>query len=221
MDFAEIGRKLEQASRFADLALHGVAPEKGEWELSTRRPPKARISVVVDPGRESVALSQELRLPAVDAPGAADADDAVNDLVSNVVLGISPMFEIDAQADRHRATLRMPIYADGFTVQEVMRAIAALRRADDAIATAMKRYAEVMARSGEISTLIADAASRLPDPNTTKRQLADLEREFAALTGESAPAAPPPPPPQRRCPTCGREVPENHKFCSFDGTRVD
>lgn len=211
MEPAQIRAKLEQACGAGGHALSDHHADARRWEISLGRDSSRRVAVTHDSQMSLVSFARVLAVPP--APdlshlGPEGPPSYRQLLLSTAAKGL--MVKAETTAGDRELTLTLPVHEDGFTVQEILRSLTALDRAQTDVAAAVEGFTSMLARSGAVNQALERASQYQLD-------MERMSKEIDALAGEGAPAVAPA---ETRCQNCARTIPPGVKFCTGCGRSV-
>lgn len=227
MDATDVNARLEQACQCAGARLIGGSAAAGEWTVRLASGAGDAVTVRCAPGQELVLCSLTARLPQEAGPAAGGPSLA--EMATQAVGSVDALLRVEVAGSRGELTATWPIHADGLTVQELLRALAALGRVHGAVAAAAATVAGLRAQQAQLTTLVQGLRESEPQLAALQAQLQGLERD----TGGAQPAAPATAPatsapaavqaarvvaPRCSNPQCGRPIPQGAGFCPVCGT---
>lgn len=216
IDPADVHAKLQQACETVGATVADGSGASGQWTIRLPSDAGHAASVRCVPGADTLVCALAAPLP---DPGAPLADGpSLGDLAVQAVRALDVLLVAEAIEATHQLAATVTVHADGLTVQELTRALAALDRVPGAIVATAAAYQGLCAQQQQLSQLVEDLSEEQPDLDALEEQL----RQIEGLT-QAAGAAPEPAqlePDEALCSKCGKPLRGGAQFCTVCGAKT-
>lgn len=224
MERAEIHGKLQKVCAVGGHMLS----ETGEgWDVALDLDASRRVTVTPDAANGVVLFACRFAIPA--PPDLSHLDPNAPETYRQMLLVAATARDVLLRADlpsgARELTLSQAVHEDGFTVQEALRTLAAMDRAENDVAAAADGFVRTMPRALEIDQALARSSSLIDELDQLGAAM-DAELGYAPAAGVPTPApaavgpatgwAPAPPAPGQ-CAGCGTALAPDSRFCSGCG----
>jgi len=220
----DVHAKLQQACQAIGAALADGPGASGSWTVRLPSDGVHAAKVRCLPDQDHLVCTLAAPLPDAGPPPPGGA--SLGDLAVQAVCALDVLLAVQVAGAPGGLAATWTIHADGLTVQELTRALAALDRVPGAVAAAGAAYRGLCAQQEQLSRLVAGLREAQPELDALRAQLDQL----GAAPQPPRPAAPAPKPaaaavqaakvvvPACANPQCARELPLGSAFCPACGT---